>query len=186
MTRLRLCLCLVLAALFACAGSAHAQQSTPAPTTTLGIEAPPHGTLSRAQLEAVAKNIRALEANPLASDAADARRVLLTWITDSPDVTVSMCAGVLQPLSESNSRYHQELLLQFVLSSSAWVIEHPDQAGDMVRVTAGGLEGTLAAYAALKARQGDQATDAVMEQLASIRERGGLEEHARAATRGCE
>ncbi|MFL5542013.1 MAG: hypothetical protein ACJ8J0_23705 [Longimicrobiaceae bacterium] len=184
MTRLRLCL--VLAALFACAESAHAQQSTPAPTTTLGIVAPPRGSLSRAQLEAIAKNIHALEANPLASDAADARRVLLTWITDSPDVTVQMCAGALQPLSESTSRYHGELLLQFVLSSSAYAIEHPDQAGDVARVTAGGLEGALATYTALKAQQGEQAADAFMDQLSGIRERGGLEEHARAATRDCE
>ena len=180
MTRLRICL--VLAALFACAESAHAQQ----PTTSLGIEAPPRGALSRVQLEAVAKNIRALEANPLASDAAEARRLLLMWITDSPDVTVEMCGGALEPLSESTSRYHQELLLQFVLSSSAYAIEHPDRAGDVARVTAGGLEGALATYTALKAQQGEQATDAFMEQLSRIRERGGLEEHARGATRECE
>ncbi|MFL5385650.1 MAG: hypothetical protein ACJ8GN_24295 [Longimicrobiaceae bacterium] len=184
MTRLRLCL--ALAALFACAESAYAQHSAPAPTAPLGIEAPPRGTLSRVQLEAVAKNIRALEANPLASDAAEARRVLLMWITDSPDVTITMCGGALKSLSESTSRYHGELLLQFVLSSGAYVIEHPDRAGDVARVTAGGLEGALAAYTALKARQGEQAADPFMEQLSGIRERGGLEEHARTATRDCE
>jgi hypothetical protein len=175
----------VLAALLACAEGAHAQQPTPPSPTSLGIQAPPRGALSRQQLEAVAKDIRALEKNPLASDATEARRVLLAWLIDSPDVTVKMCNGALEPLSRSTSRYHRELLLQFVLSSGAYAIEHPDQAGDVARVTAGGLEGVLAAYAALKEQQGAHATDEFVERLSKIGERGGLEEHAREVTRGC-
>jgi hypothetical protein len=176
---------LVIAALVASAGTAHAQQPAPAPAPSLGIQAPPRGHLSRAQLEAVAKDIRALEINPLASDAMDARRELLAWLIESPDVTVKMCLGVLEPFTRSTSRYHREMSLQVMLSSSAYAIEHPDRASDVARVATGGLEGVLNTYASLKAQRGQEAADPFMERLSEMRERGGLEEHERELTRDC-
>jgi len=171
----------ILAVLIGFAGSAQAQQ----PEVALGIKPHPRGHLSREQLQAVAKDIHALEANPLASDVMEARRALLIWLIESPDVTVKVCPGLEQPFTESNSRYHSEMMGQLIFSSAAYVIEHPDQARDLARVGAGGLEGVLTTYAVLKAQQGDAATDEFVERLASIRERGGLEEFARQATTGC-
>jgi hypothetical protein len=176
---------LVIAALLALAGTAQAQQPAPAPARSLGIQAPPQGRLSRAQLEAVARDIRALETNPLASDVMEARRELLRWLIESPDVTVKVCLGVLEPLVRSTSRYHSEMHLQVVLSSGAYAIEHPDQARDVARVAAGGLEGALNTYASLKAQRGPEAADAFMERLSEIRERGGLEKHERELTKDC-
>lgn len=176
---------LVVAALLVLAGTAQAQQPATAPAPSLGIQAPPRGRLSAAQLEAVARDIRALETNPLASDAMEARRELLMWLTESPDVTVKACLGVMEPLTSSTSRYRREMLLQVFLSSSAYAIEHPDQAGDVARVAAGGLEGALNTYASLKAQLGKDAADPFMERLLEIRERGGLEERGRELTREC-
>ena len=176
---------LAMVALLALAETAQAQQPAPAPAPSLGIQAPPRGRLSRAQLEAVARDIRALESNPMASDAVEAGRELLQWLIDSPDVSVTACSGVLEPLTRSTSRYHREMLLQLVLSSGAYVIEHPDQAGDVARVAAGGLEGALNMYASLKAQQGREAADAFMERLLEIRQRGRLEEYERELTREC-
>jgi hypothetical protein len=181
----RVPLFLAIAALLALAETAQAQRPAPAPAPSLGIQAPPRGRLSREQLEAVARDIRALETHPLASDAVEAGRELLVWLIDSPDVTVKACSGVLEPLTNSTSRYHREMLLQVVLSSGAYVIEHPDQAGDVARVAAGGLEGALNMYVALKAQQGKEAADAFMERLLEIRQRGGLEERERELTREC-
>lgn len=175
---IRLRSCLVLSALLAFAGGAHAQQSAPPPAATLDIHAPPRRELGHEQLLAVARDIRALEANPLASDAEGARRDLAAWVMDSPDVTVTVCERVVGPLMHSRSRYHDLLAMQFMLSSAAYAVEHPDQASDLARMTAGGLEGILATYAALKAQQGDQAADPVMEQFAALAASGGLEARA--------
>ncbi|MGE3800676.1 MAG: hypothetical protein AB7H80_06615 [Candidatus Kapaibacterium sp.] len=152
---------------------------------TLGIKAPPAGSLSTEQLRAVAADIRRLEANPLASDADEATKALMVWSIESPDFTLSMCMGILGGLIGSESKYHSTLLVQFMLSSAAYIIENPEEADNNVKVNVGGLEGVSKTYSILKEQEGDSAKDEFGEMLLKLQEEGKLEEHVTEGLKEC-
>lgn len=159
-----------------CSGSQEATSSGPTEEHVgepLTIEAPPSGSLSDAQLNTIANDVRALEERPLADGAVEARASLFEWIQSSPDVSVTLCGGVVRPLMESESTYQAELLLQFILSSAAHIIEHPDDG--QVSVNVGGLEGALTMYRVLKEQRGSDAADSYMEAVAGQSEDGTLD-----------
>lgn len=143
--------------------------------TTLGIKAPPTGSLSAEQLAAVAADIRRLENDPLASDAKQASENLFKWAIESPDVSLSICTGVIGGLSKSESTHHATLLVYFILSSAAYVIENPDHAEDKTKVNIGGLEGVINAYNVIKAQEGDAANDSFIEKLINMKKEEKLE-----------
>lgn len=158
-------------ALAACSGS----EETLAPPDSgpaFTIQQPPSGSLSQAQLDGIAADIRRLEARPLAAGAAEGRAAFFQWISGSPDVSVSLNGGVIGPLLDSNSRYKADLLNQFILSSAAYKIENPE--ADEVAVNVAGLEGALAAYTVIVSQQGRRARDSFMESVQERSENGTL------------
>ncbi|MDQ3908640.1 MAG: hypothetical protein M3268_09900 [Acidobacteriota bacterium] len=155
---LALVVCLLL-----CASTAHAQKRGPSTPE------------ERAK---VIQLVRALEADPLNKDSQDARRWLLTWLTDVPDVSVTICPDYLRPIFGKEKNYANELFLQMTWSSAAFVVEHPDQAKDDVAVNKAGIEGTLRAYdAILKVKP--KARWEFLDDLIVRRDKGTLEEYVR-------
>ncbi len=144
--------------------------------TTLNIEQPPSGSLSDEQLRDIAADIRRLEANPLAPHAKEAGSNLMKWGIDSPDISVTMCANVTGGLVTSKSEHKGRLLLQFILSSAAYIIENPAHTDNDVRVNLGGFDGVINAYNTIKGKLGDSATDEFVESLIEMNEEGTLEE----------
>lgn len=121
---------------------------------------------------------RALEADPLNEKAKDARRWLLGWLSDVPDITVTICPDYLRPIFNSDKNYSPEIFFQMTLSSAAFIIEHPDQAKDDVAVNRAGVEGSLKAYEAIvKAKP--KAKSAFLDDLIAKRDKGTLEEYVR-------
>lgn len=121
---------------------------------------------------------RALEADPLNKDAKDARNWLLMWLADVPDISVTICTDYFKPLLEKNKNYSSEIVFQHMVSSAAFIIEHPEQAKDDVAVNKAGLEGSLKAYEAiLKAKP--KAKWPFLDELIERREKGTLEEYVR-------
>jgi hypothetical protein len=151
---------------------------------TVNVPVFPSGRLSPEQLASVAAAIRRLEANPLAGDGVEARRNLLMWLTNSPDVTVEVC-GDVAPMAGQGTEASSSVFLQFVLSSAAFIIEHPDQAKDEVAVNLAGLQGALRTYKLLQARLGNEAKTRAMEELLERQEQGRLEAHVRAGVAKC-
>jgi hypothetical protein len=147
---------------------------------TVNVPVFPSGRLSPEQLASVVAAIRRLEANPLAGDGMEARRNLLVWLTASPDVTVKVCEIV--PTTGETVRYP---FFQFLVSSAAFIIEHPDQANDEVAVNLAGVQGALRTYQVLKARLGNEAKNGAMEELLKKQEQGQLEAHVRAGVARC-
>ncbi|CAN5533122.1 hypothetical protein BH23BAC4_BH23BAC4_03430 [soil metagenome] len=181
---MRLSPLLFLVAFSFAACSSTQEVTAPADTgASLDVRQPPSGSLSSAQLDAVAIDIRRLEARPLAAGSDQARRHLMTWIMGSPDVSVTLCQGVNGPLLESESHYRRELFAQFILSSAAHKIENPD--ADELAVNAGGLEGALAAYRAIMGQQGSRVRDSFMESVAERSESGSLAEFVRSGLSEC-
>ena len=128
---------------------------------------------------------RALEADPLSKDAKDARRWLLVWLADVPDISVTICTDYLKPLFDKDKNYSSEIVFQHTVSSAAFIIEHPEQATDDIAVNKAGLEGSLKAYEAiLKAKP--KAKWPFLDELIERRDKGTLEEYVReVATTKC-
>ena len=121
---------------------------------------------------------RALEADPLNSDAKEHRNWLVRWLIDVPDITVTLCGNLLGPLLASKKNYSAEIFTQMGPSSAAFIIEHPDQANDRVAVLAAGLDGALKTYESiLKAKP--KARWPFLDDLIQKRAQGQLIEHVR-------
>lgn len=121
---------------------------------------------------------RGLEADPLNKEAKDSRNWLLRWLTEVPDITITVCTDYLKPLLEKDKNYSSEIVFQHLASSAAFIIEHPEQAKDDVAINKAGLEGSLKAYEAiLKVKP--KAKWPFLDELIGRREKGTLEEYVR-------
>jgi carboxypeptidase Q len=118
--------------------------------------------------------VRALEEDPLNRDARQWRQWLVAWLSEIPDITVSMCLSLLGETFESERRYGAELGLQQSLSSAAFMIEHPDRVQDRLAVSLAGVEGVIAAYEALLSKK-PKARFASLDALLEAREKGELQ-----------
>jgi hypothetical protein len=174
-------LILVALGLFFMVPGAGARAQAPV-EATVNVPVFPSGRMSPEQLASVAAAIRRLEANPLAADGMEARRNLLTWLSDSPDVTVKVCGDVVPTTGQETVR---SVFFQFVVSSAAFIIEHPDQANDELAVNLAGVQGALHTYQLLKARLGKEAKNGALEELLRKQEQGQLEAHVRAGVARC-
>ena len=129
------------------------------------------------------ESVESKEARPLATGAADGRRNLFRWVVDSPDVSVSLCQGVVGPLVDSNNANTADLLNLFILSSAAHQIETP--GADKVATNVAGLKGALAAYTVMLSQQGRRARNSFLEKTRERRDGGTLVAFVRSSVSGC-
>src|ERR1700692_5094348 len=71
-----------------------------------------------------------LEDDPLAKDAKDNREWVIQWIIDIPDITVTVCNDYFGQLPKVTRGHIREIVNQMVISSAAFMIEHPDKTKD--------------------------------------------------------
>lgn len=120
----------------------------------------------------------------MSDDAPSKRRWLTEWYTRIPDITVTVC-NLFGPLPGKEHPFFPEVLGQSVFSSGAFMIEHPDRAGDQVAVQTAGLEGSLRVYEAY-AKAAPQHRLPFLDDLVAKRQAGTLEAHLREAVpKGC-
>lgn len=175
MTRLS---CISLAVLLSACASA--PPPAPAPVgDPLGIAAPASGALTDAQLDRIAADIRRLEAAPLAPDASDARRVLLVWLINSPDVSITVCPSLSGMGQDERSPLSTALGMQSVFSEAAYRIE-TDGEVDLLDGRVQGVEGLLRAYEAARAAD-TSVSDSRFDRLRTARDRGALADAVRDA-----
>lgn len=125
-----------------------------------------------------------LETNPLAKEAKDYRSALLFFLTQAPDITVTICPNVLGESKRLKGDYDSELLGQLVFSQGKFVIEHPDKAQDEAAVQLAGVEGVLRTWQAIKAAK-PKAKYPLMDELLAKQQAGTLAEHVNAGLGGC-
>ena len=119
-----------------------------------------------------------LETDPLNPDAEEWRVWLAKWIDEVPDVVVPVCPPLLPQLLRSKRNYAQELAMQVVYSSAAFIVEHPEQQVDQQAVFQAGVDGALKAYQAiLKAKP--RARWYFLDSLIQMRDKGELKEYLR-------
>lgn len=106
------------------------------------------------------------------------------WVIENPDLRIRMCMQLLPDLRHPRYKFRPEILDQMMLSSAAFLIEHPDKVGDHLAENVGGLQGVLKAYAAIVKNNPDAHVQALDDML-DKQSRGKLVEFAREAIKGC-
>jgi hypothetical protein len=127
--------------------------------------------------------VRSLESDPLQAGAAQLRQRLFRYFEAAPDVTITVCSGVLDPLMEERRNYTTEIWAQQVFSSGAFIIENPGMARDLAAVHAAGVAGALRTYESILRTHPD-ARLPLLDELVQLRERGELVAHVRSRM-GC-
>jgi hypothetical protein len=130
---------------------------------------------------------RKLEQNPLDKSLYDDKKWAKDWLRDVPDINVSVCAPLMfgmQFVLEQN-QYTPQLSYQATFGSAAYIIEHPDKAGDTAAQFVAGVESALKAYGAIL-KSDPQARSKALDNLLEKQKQGKLAEFVHDASKSCE
>src|SRR5689334_21430374 len=84
---------------------------------------------------------KVLEGDPFNKDAKKMREWFNDWLLEIPDMKVEVCTGYLEPLyQKKNKNYASIIYHQFLFSSAAYMIDHPDEADNKIAISQAGLE----------------------------------------------
>jgi TonB family protein len=97
-----------------------------------------------AQLSKVVEFARLLETDPLGKDSKKAREWFNDWLQQTTLRRMPGCTGFFE--SEGKNKYSDELILQFKISTAAFMIEHTQQSQDPTARLLAGIGGMLKAY----------------------------------------
>jgi len=125
-----------------------------------------------------------LEEDPLGKDAKDNRQWVIQWIIDIPDITVTECDDFFGTIPKTPRGRMREIVNQMVISSAAFMIEHPDKAKDEQAVAMAGLLGSLKAYQSILKEEPDSRWPYV-DKVIQMREQGKLDEYVSDTRRKC-
>ncbi len=125
-----------------------------------------------------------LEDDPLGKDAKDNRAWVIQWIVDIPDITVTVCDDYFGTISKSNRGHSREIVSQMAISSTAFMIEHPDKAKDEQAVATAGLLGSLKAYQSVLKQEPD-ARWPYLDKIVMMRDQGKLDDYVSETRRKC-
>ena len=117
-----------------------------------------------------------LEAEPLSKDAKDQRAWVVKWIVEIPDISVDVCFDYFGELPDPPRDHSTEITWQMVVSSAAFMIEHPDKAKDEQAVAMSGLEGALKAYQSIL-KQDSSARWPFVDKLVVMRDENKLADY---------
>jgi len=121
-----------------------------------------------------------LEATPLDQTLFPEREWAKQWVVENPDVRIRMCMQLLAGLRTPRYKFRTEIVTQMMLSSAAFLIEHPASIGDNLTENVGGLQGVLKAYAAiLKSNHEADAHAKRLDDLLQKQSEGKLLDYAR-------
>jgi hypothetical protein len=116
---------------------------------------------------------RKLERSPLDPNAKSDREWALGWLTDAPDVSVTVCADPLGGLVGSSYEYGPEILIQYMFAMAVRLIERPEASTDPKAVQLAGVEGALTAYQAILAHK-PEARSSDLDRIVAAQSRGEL------------
>ena len=129
---------------------------------------------------------RKLEQSPLDKSLYDEKKWAKKWLDDIPDINVSICPVLfgVDFLAEQN-KYAPQLSYQATFGSAAYIIEHPDKAGDLDGQFIAGVESALKAYSAI-VKSEPQAKSKALDSLLEKQKEGKLADFVRSASKSCQ
>jgi hypothetical protein len=130
------------------------------------------------------KVAQVLEDDPLAANAKEQRAWFLDWIEKIPDITVNVCFDFFGDYPKPPRNHSMEIMWQMTISSTAFMIEHPDKVKDEQAVALAGLLGSLKAYEAIL-KQDPAARWPQMDKLVGMREQNKLDDYVGDTRRKC-
>src|SRR6266404_6331933 len=125
-----------------------------------------------------------LETDPLNKNAEALSRELLTWLIEIPDISVTICTGMLGDYSQIKGDYKGTITTQLSFGETKFVIEHPEQANDEYQVYLAGVESVLRTYQNIKKAKPKVQIEP-LEQLLVKQQAGELPEFIKNAMVGC-
>ena len=125
-----------------------------------------------------------LEEDPLGKDAKENRQWVIQWIIDIPDITVTECDDFFGAIPKTPRGRMREVVNQMVISSAAFMIEHPDKSKDEQAVATAGLLGALKAYQSILKEEPDSRWPYV-DKVVQMRDQGKLDEYVTDTRRKC-
>jgi hypothetical protein len=128
---------------------------------------------------------RKLEAAPLDPALAPDRQWAVSFVLGAPDIHVRICTNLLADLRRPRYKYRSEIGEQLLISSAAFLIEHPDQTNDSPAQSVGGMEGVLKAYSAIIKAE-PQATAKSLDALLEKQREGKLADGVGEIMKGCQ
>lgn len=129
--------------------------------------------------------VETLEQQPHHPEGREMRRKVLTWLTEAPDVSVTICEQLLGIKDIDPGGPSGELLLQAPFAEAKFILENPDKANDIEAVHLAGVESALRTYAAMKAEDPKLEIPA-MEKLAKLQAEQKLPEHVSRISKKCQ
>ena len=126
-----------------------------------------------------------LEAAPLDPGLAPERQWAVNFAITAPDVHVRMCPMLLGDLRRPKYKYRSEISEQLLISSAAFLIEHPEQADNYRAQSIGGMEGVLKAYSAIIKAE-PQATAKSLDDLLEKQREGKLADAVGEIVKSCQ
>ena len=155
------------------------------PTCAQKQQPPPHRGPSTAEERTRAVKIaHELESDPLAKDAKDNREWVIQWIVDIPDITVNVCFDYFGKMPNPPRGHSKEIVRQMIISSAAFMIEHPDKVKDEQAVATAGLLGSLKAYQSILKGEPD-ARWPYVDKIIQMRDQGKLDDFVSDTRRKC-
>jgi hypothetical protein len=149
-----------------------------------GAQAQQRGPSTSEERAKAVKIAHDLEVDPLAKDAKEQREWVIQWIVDIPDITVNVCFDYFGKLPDPPRGHSTEIARQMVISSAAFMIEHPDKAKDEQAITLSGLLGSIKAYQAIL-KQDLASRWTQMDKLIQMRDQGKLDDYVTDTRRKC-
>jgi hypothetical protein len=130
---------------------------------------------------------RKLEQNPLDKSLYADKIWAKKWLEDIPDINVNICAPILFGMDfvTEQNKYTPQLSYQATFGSAAYIIEHPDKAGDTDAQFVAGVESALKSYSVI-VKSNPDAKSKSLDALLEKQKQGKLADFVRSASKGCE
>jgi hypothetical protein len=151
---------------------------------TLSGRAQERGPSTPEERARAVKVSRELEGDPLAKDAKEQRAWVLDWIEKIPDITVNVCFDFFGKVPDPPRGHSNEIVMQMVISSAAYMVEHPDKVKDEQAIATAGLLGSLKAYEAIL-KQDPSARWSYLDKVVQMREQNKLDDYIGESRRKC-
>jgi len=148
---------------------------------------PKHAPSTKEERQRFLALTRKLEQSPLDKSLYAEKTWAKKWLEDIPDINVNICAPILFGMDfvTEQNKYTPQLSYQATFGSAAYIIEHPEKAGDTDAQFVAGVESALKSYSAIVKSDPD-AKSKSLDALLEKQKQGKLADFVRSASKGCE